>query len=110
MKKFDVRAAAVASGKAEYVLGVKDTGTHACYMIYGTLNPGEGGRLIKPGHGHEELVIAVKGALEVSGSVKGTLNEGEAFHIAGEAQCYLENKGGEGAVYVCAGGHAEGGH
>jgi len=109
MKTFDVKTSAAAEG-GEFVLGVKDTGTHACYMIYGTLKPGEKGRLIKPGAGHEELVLAMTGDIEVSGKHSGTLKEGTSFHIAGDDECFLENSSKQEAVYVVAGGHSGGGH
>ena len=38
MKIFDVRTQVDDSG--EYILGVEDTGSHACYLIYGTMKPG----------------------------------------------------------------------
>jgi hypothetical protein len=79
-------------------------------MIYGTLKPGEKGRLIKPGAGHEELVLAVRGDMGVTGKLSGTLKEGTSFHIAGDDECLLENKSSEEAIYVVAGGHSEGGH
>jgi hypothetical protein len=109
MKTFEVRGRAREEG-GEFVLGVKDTGTHACYMIYGTLKPGEKGRLIKPGAGHEELVLATRGDLEVTGKMSGTLKEGTSFHIAGDDECFLENGSSEEAIYVVAGGHSGGGH
>jgi len=109
MKTFEVTIRALEEG-GEFVLGVKDTGTHACYMIYGTLKPGEKGRLIKPGAGHEELVLAVKGDIGVTGKENWTLREGTAFHIAGDDECFLDNESSEEAVYVVAGGHSEGGH
>jgi len=104
MRTFEVRDKAHKSG-GEYVLGVEDTATHACYMIYGTLAPGEEGRLIKPGHGHEEIIIAVRGDIEVTGAHSGVLREGTAFHIAGDAECYLRNLTSADAVYIAAGGH-----
>jgi len=109
MKTFDVKGHAAAHD-GEFVLGVKDTGTHACYMIYGTLEPGAEGRLIKPGKGHEEIVVAVKGDIEVTGAMSGTLKEGQAFHIAGESECLLHTKSAQTAVYVAAGGHTSGQH
>jgi hypothetical protein len=109
MKTFDIREKAKASG-GEYVLGVKDTQSHACYMIYGFLKPGEKGRLIKPGSGHEELVASLKGDIKVSGCFNGILKEGTAFHIKGESECFFENDSSEEAVYIIAGGHSEGGH
>jgi hypothetical protein len=109
MKIFEVSRKAQEEG-GEFVLGVKDTGTHACYMIYGVLKTGEKGRLIKPGAGHEELVLAMRGDLGVSGKLSGTLREGTSFHIAGDDECFLENLSSAEAVYVVAGGHSEGGH
>lgn len=94
----------------EYVFGSADTGSHACYMIYGMLAPGEKGREIKPGKGHEEILLAAQGSLYVTGHFDGILEEGSVIHISGEQLCYLENKGSSEAVYVVAGGHAEHGH
>ncbi|MEJ2313922.1 MAG: hypothetical protein P8Y85_03925 [Nitrospirota bacterium] len=108
MKTFDLRTKALEEG-GEYVLGVKDTGSHACYMIYGVLRPGEEGRLVKPGAGHEELVLAQRGDLAVTGGkLSFTLGEGTAFHIRGEEECFLSNPSAEEAVYVVSGGHSSG--
>lgn len=109
MNSFEVSRRASEEG-GEFVLGVADTGTHACYMIYGVLGPGEGGRLIKPGKGHEELVIAVKGDIAVTGRHDGVLKEGTAFHVAGDEECYLRNDSSSEALYVAAGGHSGGAH
>lgn len=79
-------------------------------MIYGILKPGEKGRLIKAGAGHEEIVLAMKGDFEVTGHYSVTLKEGAAFHIAGANECFLENKGIFEAVYIISGGHSEGDH
>ena len=110
MKKVEVKKRALSSENGEYILGLEDTGSHACYMIYGTLKPGEKGRLIKPGKGHEEIVLAVKADLEISGAFSGRLEEGDAFHIVEDASVYLENTGSNEAVYVIAGGHSAKGH
>lgn len=96
--------------RGEYVFGSADTGSHACYMIYGTLQPGEKGRMVKPGKGHEEMLLAARGSLKVSGHFEGTLDEGSAIHLAGEQTCLLENPGTSAAVYVIAGGHTGHGH
>ncbi len=106
MKKVEVRKRALSSEGGEYILGLEDTGSHACYMIYGILKPGEKGRLIKPGAGHEEIVLAVKENLELSGAFSGRLEEGDAFHVVGDAAIFLENNGSSEAVYVIAGGHS----
>lgn len=110
MKFFDLKNKALKSENGEHILGFKETGSHACYMIYGVLSPGEKNRAIKPGEGHEEIILAVKGDIEVTGHYSGTLKEGTAFHIAGEHECFLENKGISDAIYVIAGGHSESGH
>ena len=107
MKKIDIRNGALSSENGEYVLGLKDTGSHACYMIYGILKPGEKGRLIKPGKGHEEIVLAMKGDLVLTGDISERLKQGNAFHIVGETSAFAENQGSGEVVYIIAGGHSE---
>ena len=109
MKKINLREKA-AKNKGEYVFGAEDSGSHACYMIYGVLKPGEKERIIRPGKGHEEILAAVKGCLTVTGQYSGVLKEGHAVHLADEQACFLENRGGAEAVYVVAGGHSGHGH
>ena len=106
MKTIDLKARAAADETGESIFGLEHTGSHACYMIYGIIKPGENNRLIKPGLGHEEMIIAVKGNLEMTGHVTGTLTEGCAFHLKGDASVYLENKGNGPAEYVISGGHS----
>jgi hypothetical protein len=108
MKIFDVSNKVGDSG--EYVLGVDATGSHACYLIYGAMRPREKGRALKPGKGHEELILAVKGDFSVSGGAQGMLRQGQAIHLKGDETCFLENATGEEAVYVISGGHVEHGH
>ena len=110
MKKFELRNRALLSENGEYIFGAADTGSHACYMIYGILKPGERERLLRPGKGHEEMVLAMKGNLEVSGQFSGRLEEGCAFHMAGDVSSFLENTGETEAVYIIAGGHSAHGH
>jgi len=110
MKIFELRNKALNSQTGEYILGLKDTGSHACYMIYGILKPKEKGRVVKPGKGHEEIVLTVKGNLEVMGYYSGRLKEGSAFHLKEEQECLLENRGESDALYIIAGGHSDGGH
>lgn len=110
MRIFDLRIKAQLSENGEQILGFKETGSHACYMIYGILKSGEKGRVIKPGEGHEEIVLAAKGDIEITGHYEGILKEGSAFHIVGEHECFLENKDSSEVVYIIAGGHSEGGH
>lgn len=105
LKSFDVRT--LASGKGgEYVLGMTDLGTHACYLIYGTLKPGEQGRQVKPGHGHEEILCAVSGKLLVHapGSTF-ILESGHAVHVLEDQSFEISNPGEGEVVYVMAGGH-----
>ncbi|MCF8111311.1 MAG: hypothetical protein K9J85_07450 [Desulfobacteraceae bacterium] len=106
----DLRKNALDSEDGEFVFGAEHTGSHACYMIYGVLQPGEKNRLVKPGRGHEEMVLAADGDLEVTGAAQGRLKQGEAFYIAEEQTAYLENPADKEAVYVIAGGHGEQGH
>ncbi len=110
MKLFELKNKAQLSENGEHILGSQETGSHACYMIYGILKPGEKGRVIRPGEGHEEIILAVKGDVEVTGHYSGTLKEGAAFHIAGANDCFFENKGISEAVYIISGGHSEGDH
>lgn len=109
MKKMDLRKKAE-EGHGEYVLGSADTGSHACYLIYGMLKPGEAGREVKPGRGHEEMLLAAVGNIRISGAYEGILEEGLAIHLTGEQRCELENTGKSEAVYVLAGGHSGHGH
>lgn len=91
----------------EYVLGLKDLKTHACYMIYGELKPGEESRIACPGRGHEEILLAAVGDLDVEGdSFNGTLKEGQAVHMKEEQTCKLANRGKSKIVYIMAGGHS----
>lgn len=110
MKIFDLKNRARNSENKEYILGFEETGSHACYMIYGILRPGEKDRLIKPGKGHEEIVLAMKGDIKVTGHYSGILKEGTAFHITGDRECFLENESVNDAIYIIAGGHSEGDH
>lgn len=109
MKKTDLRDKAKKSD-GEYVFGAEDTGSHACYMIYGVLKPGEKDRMIKPGRGHEEILVSVQGSLTVTGHYSGAIGEGHAFHLADDQTCFLENRGDSEAVYIVAGGHSGHGH
>jgi radical SAM protein with 4Fe4S-binding SPASM domain len=108
MRRFDVRERADDSG--EYILGAEDTGSHACYLIYGTMKPREKNRVLKPGRGHEELILAVKGDFLVTGHMHGTLKEGTAMHLKDDETCWLENTTDESGIYIISGGHAGGGH
>jgi hypothetical protein len=41
MQIFELRNKAMNSEDGECILGFQDTVSHACYMIYGVLKPGE---------------------------------------------------------------------
>ncbi|RME63993.1 MAG: hypothetical protein D6778_08725 [Nitrospirae bacterium] len=98
------------SSTGEVILGAEDTGSHACYLIYGVLGPREKGRLLKPGSGHEELFFVLKGEVALRGECELVLKEGQAVHFVGEETFYAENLTEAEAVYVIAGGHSEGRH
>ena len=72
------------AGSGEYVLGFDATGSHACYLVYGLLTAGEKGRVLKPGAGHEEMILAVNGTLFLSGGQVVELKAGQAVHLRGE--------------------------
>ena len=108
MKIYDVISRAGESG--ETILGVEDTGSHACYLIYGRLKGREKDRRLKPGKGHEEIILAVKGDFRLSGAADGTLNQGQAVHLSGEETLFLENLTDQPAVYLLAGGHSDSDH
>lgn len=108
MKIFNVIGKGGSSG--ENLLGSQETGSHACYLIYGILQPGETGREFKPGHGHEEIVLALQGDLTLTNAHVGTLKQGQALHLAGDETVLAGNSGAMPAVYVVSGGHAGHGH
>jgi len=107
MRIFEVKDSATNSKRGEFLVGFQETGSHACYMIYGVLKSREKARSMKPGPGHEEIVLAMIGDLEVTGFYSGSLKEGSAIHLKGNQECFLENHGGSDAVYIIAGGHSE---
>lgn len=94
----------------EYILGKEVTGTHACYMIYGILAPGESGRTLSPGPGHEELILVLQGTATLTGHVSIELAAGQAIHLCGEESCLAANKGEDEMIYIIAGGHSGQGH
>jgi hypothetical protein len=74
------------------------------------MKPKEKGRELKPGKGHEELFLAVKGDFTVTGHMEGTIREGQAVHLIGDETSQIENPSDSEAAYVIAGGHSSGGH
>ena len=108
MKIFDVQSQIDESG--EHILGAQDTGSHACYLIYGVMKPKEKGRKLLPGKGHEEIFLALQGRFKITGHNTGAIEKGEAIHLKGEETCWLENTSGSEAIYVISGGHSGGSH
>lgn len=105
MKTFDLAALSTSEG-GEYVLGMKDLHTHACYLVYGTLRPGEGDRLIKPGDGHEEILCAVDGPLIMHLSRGDTrLEKSHAVHVKEDESFLISNPSDQTVTYILAGGH-----
>ncbi len=86
MKLFEVAEKVQDSG--EYILGSRETGSHACYLVYGALKPGEKGRELRPGHGHEEIVLAMIGDLRLKGLYRNAqTGAGAASHRRGVRYC-----------------------
>ena len=110
MKTYEMKDQAINSENRERLLGHRDTGRHGCYMIYGFLKPKEKGRRVNPGVGHEEILLAMEGNLEVTGYHSGNVKEGSALYLEGQQECFLENRGESDAVYIIAGGHSAEGH
>lgn len=108
MRVYDV--AGNLSGSGEYILGADATGSHACYLVYGVLKAGEQGRELKPGHGHEEIVLCLAGEMRLTGGWTGELRAGQAIHLRGEESCRAGNDTSGEALYVIAGGHSDEGH
>jgi glyoxylate utilization-related uncharacterized protein len=105
MKIFDLQELAEESD-GEYVLGLKNLQTHAVYIVYGFLKPGERDRKLLPGKGHEEILCVTKGEIQVKKPGETfTLKTGEAVHLREDDEWHLENLGDETAYYVLAGGH-----
>jgi hypothetical protein len=115
VKVHDVQKALPRSG--EYIVGAEQTGSHACYLIYGKMDPEEEGRKLKAGKGHEEIFLAVQGNFVVVDDSPDAaskepieIKEGQAFHLVGERRYRLKNATEMPACYVMAGGHAGHGH
>ncbi len=106
MKSFDVRGLALSQG-GEYVLGMKDLHSDACYLIYGVLDAAETDRPIKAGKGYEEILCAVDGPLLMctpGGDI--TLAQGHAVHVEEEDSFTVSNPSDRPVVYVLAGGRS----
>jgi hypothetical protein len=110
VKTFDCLVRAKAEG-GETILGTEELETQACYLIYGILEPGQKGRAINPGTGHEEIFCLVAGMATLVGpDGPQNLKIGEAFHLKGDVSYTLENHQKMPAVYIAAGGHSGEGH
>jgi hypothetical protein len=110
VKTFDVRGLALSQG-GEYVLGMKDLHSDACYLIYGVLGAGEKDRPIKAGKGYEEILCAVDGPLlmrTLRGEV--TLEQGRAVHVEEDDSFTISNPLERPVVYVLAGGRSRPGY
>lgn len=109
MKVYDVSKMASMEKTREYVLGSKALDTHACYLIYGTMQPGEKDRLVRPGSGHEEIICVVSGDALLRGEGESLrLGVGHAIHLRGEQTMHMDNvSGSDPLVYIAAGGHSE---
>lgn len=110
MKIFNTKEDILNIKTGEFLIGSELTGSHACYLIYGVVEPEEKGRVIKPGKGHEEIVLIIKGKVKVTGDWNGLLSEGQAIHLADDESLFFENLTDQKIIYVIAGGHSEKGH
>lgn len=107
LKVFDLAGRAPREG-GETVLGLEDLGTHACYLLYGVLGPGDPARILRPGPGHEEIILVVAGSLRLEGMGQSlTLQAGQAVHLKGEDTFEATCAGPLEARYAAAGGHSE---
>lgn len=108
MNLFELKTRAAAEN-GETVLGAKDLGTHACYLIYGVIKKGDPPRRLRPGAGHEEIICIVQGRVVVDGEEGESFEvlAGEAFYLKGEQTCFATALSDE-VIYAAAGGHSEG--
>lgn len=91
----------------EYLVGFEQTGTHACYFLYGFLKPEEE-REISPGRGHIEIVCLLEGEVKlITDGNEIVLKKGRGFVIEGEEKVKAKNISNKIAVYVVSGGHLD---
>ncbi|MCB2188863.1 MAG: cupin domain-containing protein [Deltaproteobacteria bacterium] len=112
MKIYDLAGRVFREG-GETVLGLKDLGTHACYMLYGVLAEGDPARLLRPGPGHEEIILVMSGAMRLTApdGEETRLQAGQAIYLQGEESRDAFTAGPGECRYVAAGGHSsEEGH
>ena len=107
MKIFDMESLSASEG-GEYVLGTKDLHSHACYLIYGTLQAGESERLVRPGEGHEEILCPIDGPIVMhtnQGDIR--LEKSHAVHLTENESFFISNPSDRPVVYIMAGGHSQ---
>lgn len=93
--------------KGEFIAGSEATGTHACYLIYGVLEPLDE-RKMSPGSGHEEIYCILEGEVEVESlNGKHVLSKGQCIYLKGEEEVTFKSRGMT-VIYVASGGHSEG--
>jgi len=94
----------------EFIVGADQTGSHACYLLYGILKPGET-RALSPGHGHEEIFCCLEGeVIAKADSDENPVKKGQCFHMKGEDSLSISNECPNPVVYVLAGGHSDSSH
>lgn len=103
MKIINIKETAFREG--EYIIGSQQTHSHACYLLYGTLDVGQS-RVMHASHGHAEIFCLMAG----SGVAKNAgdeyeLGRGQCFYYEGDDPIEVINTGTETIVYVIAGGH-----
>jgi hypothetical protein len=104
VRTFDLQTSALDQG-GEYVLGMKDLHSQACYLVFGVLQAGEGDRLVKPGAGHEEILCAMDGSLTIhTGHGDALLPRGHAVHIKENESFLISNPSDDTLIYILAGG------
>ncbi len=109
LKTYDCLMRAKAEG-GETVLGTEELETQG-YLIYGIVEPGQKGRVLNPGPGHEEIFCLVAGMATLVGPEGSqNLKVGEAFSLKGDVTYTLENNQKAPVVYIAAGGHSGEGH
>lgn len=108
MKRAQIRDYVFRPG--EYIVGAEATGSHACYLLYGSMREGEE-RNFSPGEGHEEILCVIEGAAAArsTDNQEFVLEKGHWVFLAGTESVVLTARSPF-LVYVIAGGHTPGGH
>lgn len=105
MKIYRLPQLADANPEGTYILNGHDLDSCAVHMLYGKVRPGEAPRKLSPAEGAEEIVLVLKGSIKVKcGKTSATVGPGEAFHLKGTEELYIENNGNIEAAYIAAGG------